>query len=55
MVRAICGVSLLERKGCKNVILVVGLYESTDHLAYSVCLYGRVLMRAMEFVVEREA
>ena len=45
MVRAMCGVQLLDRKRCKDLMLMSGLDETIDQLvmANSVRWYGYVL------------
>ena len=45
--KAMCGVHLKDRKRSKDLVLMLDLNETIDHLAManSVCLHGHVLRR----------
>ena len=55
MVRAMCGIQLKDRKRSKDLMLMLGLMETIDHLAIvnSVCWYGHVWRREDGHVVRR--
>ena len=55
MVRAMCGVQLKDRKRSTDLMFMLGLNETIDHLAManSVHCYGHVLRRAWSCVEER--
>ena len=62
MVRAMCGVQLMDRNRSTDFMFMLGLSETIDQLAManSVCWYhhvlwrkgGHVLRRALDFVVK---
>ena len=45
MVSATCGVQLKDRKRSTDVMFILGLNETVNHLAISVHWYGHVLRR----------
>ena len=53
--RAMCGVQLIERKISTDLIFMLGLKETMDHLAManSVRWYGHVLWREDGYVLRR--
>ena len=55
MVRAMCGVQLIDRKRSTDLMFMLGLKETIDQLSMtnSVCCYGHVLRREDGHVLRR--
>ena len=55
MMRAMCGVQLIDRKRSTDMMFMQGLKETIDQLAMasSVCWYGHVLRREDGHILRR--